>query len=201
MKRRWWVAALPWTALVLIAAFSVWQAWRHREDRLRDQERVLEIEQARIRAEAAQKAAQDARRGRDEAEALARIAQGRSAALRADLERLRKRVKSATPPESLPEAMGQLADCRAHGDACEAKLDAEHETAVNLDLALSSCKAADSACQSRADALEEAWKLERRRSNAFASSQKRERRRKIVGYVGVGVAGVLSGIGIGVVAK
>jgi hypothetical protein len=193
---RSWFIWVPWLALTLIAALAIFQWQRAKQALLLDAQLVLQIQQLRSEANAAKQAALDARDKADQAEARATQAMERAKALDADLVAARQKLKALPKPQTLAEAQAQIETCHAAFGACEARLNAELEVTVNLREALSELRLSGGALELRAEALEKAWRIERERVDACQKSGKQQKRRAIIGYVGAGTLGTLTGLGV-----
>jgi len=200
MNWRGWLAIVA----VLLVGFAVLTYVNRQRWVARDVERQMQIAQLQQEAEQHGKDAQAAARKVADAK---RAAQGTYRELqeaKAELDALRDKVGlRLRPAKAVPqkaetaELRSQLTEADELIFALEGSLALAHQTIDLLHLALDAAAVQSTALESQVAANEEAWLLERERSDTWQQATRRGRVKTAFLAIGATAAGGLAGYGIG----
>ena len=200
MNWRGWLAIVAVILVVFVALTYVnRQRWV-----ARDVERQMQIERLQQEAEQHGKDAQAAARTVADAKRAAQSTYQSLQEKEAELDALRDKVglrlrpAKASPQDTTAEEFrSQLAESDELIFALEGSLSLAHQTIDSLHLALDAAEDQSTALELQVAANEEAWLLERERSDTWQQQTKRGRVKTAFLAIGATAAGGLAGYGIG----
>ena len=192
-----------WAAIVaaLLIAFLVFTYVTRQQWVKRDVERLMQIERLQEEAEQHGKDAEAAKREVADAQRAAADSYDALVAAESDIDALRVKVRHRPRSTSSQELSAQLAEADTLIVALEDSLTLAHQPIETLYMALSAAGRQASALELQVVANEQAWLLERKRSETWLQQTKRGKVKTAFLAIGSAAAGGFAGYGVGVATQ
>ena len=194
MNWKFWLSIVA----VLLVGFVAFTVVNRQQWVRRDVERQMEIAQLQVEADRWAGVAVEESMRKNEALASAAVHAAARAASDAKLRAMRKRWKNRPVVETAPELVEQLVQADELIFLLEADLGLADKTIILLNDALVASDAEAMALRSQVDANEQAWLIERDRTESWQQQTKRGKVNTAFLTIGAVAGGGLAGYGIGV---